>query len=128
MKLENNTLSLFCVRNEDGSTNIDATVHKFREQLGAYVAKRETEITALSLAIDTVFDEKPAGSFISKSFIVHRVTQILNVDNDSFVPMQLKVLEYLKDASGENGIYVAKRAVGLGRRRDQALTPIDRLA
>lgn len=118
MKLENNTLSLFCVRNDDGTTNIDATVAKFREQLGAYVAKRETEVTALALAVDTVFNEKPSGSFITKSYITHRVMQILNVDNDSFLPMQAKVSEYLKDASGENGIYVSKRAVGLGRRRD----------
>lgn len=122
MKLENNTLSLFCVRNPDGSTDIDSTVSKFREQLGTYVANRETEVTALALAVDAVFDEKPSGSFISKSYITHRVMQILNVGNDSFLPMQAKVSEYLKDASGEGGTFVVKRAVGLGRRRDLVAT------
>ena len=96
----NITLQSYCVRNADGSIDLDATVTKFSGDLLRFQTERELEAEAVGVAVNAVFDQFP-GAKLNMPAVTSMALQKLNVQPENFKTLTEKVQGYIRDRAGD---------------------------
>lgn len=97
------SISIDLVRSAEGSVDVEATLFKAHEQILEYIAKRETEEAEIGKAVHAVFDQYP-GASINMPAITSLVLRSLGAEPANFKTLTEKVVEYLRNNSGEKGM------------------------
>ena len=93
-------LQSYCVRNPDGSIDLDGTERKFSGDLIRFQTERELEAEAVGFAVNAVFDQYP-GVKLNMPAMTSMALQRLNVQPENFKSLTEKVQEYIRDRAGE---------------------------
>jgi hypothetical protein len=94
------SLQTYCVRNSDGSIDLDGTVAKFSGDLLRFQTERELEAEAVGEAVNAVFDQYP-GAKLNMPAVTSMALQRLNVQPENFKTLTEKVQGYIRDRAGE---------------------------
>ena len=92
-------LQSYCVRNPDGSIDLDGTERKFSGDLIRFQTERELEDEAVGAAVNAVFDQYP-GAKLNMPAITSMALQKLNVQPENFKTLTEKVQGYIRERSG----------------------------
>jgi hypothetical protein len=103
-----------CVRNDDGSINMQATSDKFSTMLQQYVVKREMEVANVSAAVDAVFDEY-ASARVNVPFVVGQALNKLRCTPATHQILDESIRAYIHENTGKTRDEGKKFTVKLGK-------------
>jgi hypothetical protein len=117
---QKDAVRVFLVMNDSGTIDIDASCAKFRNVALQLMAGQEAETDLITSCISEVFGQYKGArlnaDFVTGATIVKMVAQVPALDNPSLHTMLRKrILEVLKDLTGEGKPYGISKGPGNGR-------------
>lgn len=106
-------LASFVVRDSDGSIDTLATVAKFEGVLAQFQVERETELATIGAAVHAVFDQYK-GATLNMPALVSLSLQKLNVQAETYKALHERVVAFVHDNAGENGLFRISKGKGGG--------------
>jgi uncharacterized protein YgiB involved in biofilm formation len=106
---------------DKGVVDQKASRQAFESALVKYVAERETELSAIADAVNSVFDEHK-GSSINMPAVAGFALQKLNAQPENYKTLETRVMEYVREnAKGDSSTFVIAKGKkgGVTRRADQ---------
>ena len=89
-------LATYCVRDEKGSIDVDATVAKFRADVLRHQVERETEQATIGTAVHAVFDEYP-GASLNMPYVQSQTLSKLNAQPENFKALGKRVQRFIQE-------------------------------
>lgn len=108
------------VRFADGSVDLDSTMDQIRLSVAGIIEQMESESEGIGKAVNGIFDQYK-GQTIAMPAIQALVLQRLNASPETFKSLSEKVTDYLRNNSGEFGLFTIARgrAGGVSRNVDK---------
>ena len=111
-----NGLSSVCVRNDDGTINVPATLFEIEDQLLALAVKETESLGAISAAVHAVFDQH-VGANLPMPHICSTACGLMGIGPSEFVETQKAVGLWIRT---NNEFKVSKgKSGGVVRLRDR---------
>lgn len=111
------TISIEVVRFFDGSVDMTASIMAAKAAIEKFVSDKESEDTAINVAVHEVFDQFK-GANINMPALVSLVVQKLGGSPENFKALGDKVATFVRDNSGDFGVFTITKGRGGGVRRN----------
>lgn len=111
------TISIEVVRSFDGSVDMTASLMSAKTAIEKFVADKESEDTAINVAVHEVFDQFK-GASINMPALVSLTIQKLGGSPENFKVLGDKVSAFIRGNSGDFGVFTITKGRGGGVRRN----------